>query len=81
MRILIILLLLTGCTAYKDGSSIRAWDPTTSVISQFLKAAVTGDTSKIKVSKKQEKQPKRSNIDLLQLWDPQNRILRKISDL
>ena len=56
MRILIILLLLTGCTAYKDGSSIRAWDPTTSVISQFLKAAVTGDTSKIKVSKKEEKQ-------------------------
>ena len=53
MRILIILLLLTGC-AYKDGSSIRAWDPTTSVISQFLKAAVTGDTSKIKVSKKDE---------------------------
>ena len=56
MRILIILLLLTGCTAYKDGSSIRAWDPTTSVISQFLKAAVTGDTSKIKVSKKDEKE-------------------------
>ena len=56
MRILIILLLLTGCTAYKDGSSIRAWDPTTSVISQFLKAAVTGDKSKIKVSKKDEKE-------------------------
>ena len=56
MRILIILLLLTGCTAYKDGSSIRAWDPTTSVISQFLKAAVTGDTSKIKVSKKDQKE-------------------------
>ena len=56
MRILIILLLLTGCTAYKDGSSIRAWDPTTSVKSQFLKAAVTGDTSKIKVSKKEEKE-------------------------
>ena len=56
MRILIILLLLTGCTAYKDGSSISAWDPTTSVISQFLKAAVTGDTSKIKVSKKDEKE-------------------------
>ena len=56
MRILIILLLLTGCTAYKDGSSIRAWDPTTSVISQFLKAAVTGDTSKIKESKKEEKE-------------------------
>ena len=56
MRILIILLLQTGCTAYKDGSSIRAWDPTTSVISQFLKAAVTGDTSKIKVSKKEEKE-------------------------
>ena len=56
MRILIILLLLTGCTAYKDGSSIRAFDPTTSVISQFLKAAVTGDTSKIKVSKKDEKE-------------------------
>ena len=56
MRILIIVLLLTGCTAYKDGSSIRAWDPTTSVISQFLKAAVTGDTSKIKVSKKEEKE-------------------------
>ena len=56
MRILIILLLLTGCTAYKDGSSIRAWDPTTSVISQFLKAAVTADTSKINVSKKDEKE-------------------------
>ena len=54
MRILIILLLLTGCTPYKDRSSIRAFDPTTSVISQFLKAAVTGDTSKIKVSKKDE---------------------------
>ena len=46
--------MLTGCTAYKDGSSIRAWDPTTSVISQFLKAAVTGDTKDIKVSKKDE---------------------------
>ena len=55
MRILIILLLLTGC-AYKDGSSIRAWDPTTSVISQFLKAAVTGDTKDIKVSKKDDKE-------------------------
>ena len=54
MRILIILLLLTGCTAYKDGSSIRVFDPTTSVISQFLKAAVTGDTSEIKVSKKDD---------------------------
>ena len=54
MRILIILLLLTGCTAYKDGSSIRAFDPTTSVISQFLKAALTGDTSEIKVSKKDD---------------------------
>ena len=54
MRILIILLLLTGCTAYKDGSSIRAFDPTTSVISQFLKAAVTGDTSEIKISKKDD---------------------------
>ena len=54
MRILIILLLLTGCTAYKDGSSIRAFDPTTSVISQFLTAAVTGDTSEIKVSKKDD---------------------------
>ena len=54
MRILIILLLLTGCSAYKDGSSIRAWDPTTSVISQFLKAAVTGDTKGIKVSKKDD---------------------------
>ena len=54
MRILIILLLLPGCTAYKDGSSIRAFDPTTSVISQFLKAAVTGDTSEIKVSKKDD---------------------------
>ena len=56
MRILIIVLLLTGCTAYKDGSSIRAWDPTTSVISQFLKAAVTGDTKGIKVSKKDDKE-------------------------
>ena len=54
MRILIILLLLTGCTAYKDGTSMRASDPTTSVISQFLKAAVTGDTSEIKVSKKDD---------------------------
>ena len=56
MRILIILLLLTGCTSYKDGSSIRAFDPTTSVISRFLKAAVTGDTKDIKVSKKDEKE-------------------------
>ena len=53
MRILIILLLLTGC-AYKDGSSIRAWDPTTSVISQFFKALATGDTKDIKVTKKDE---------------------------
>ena len=43
MRILIILLLLTGCTAYKDGSSIRAWDPTTSVISQLRVDAKVGD--------------------------------------
>ena len=65
MRILIILLLLTGCTTYKDGSSIRAWDPTTSVISQFLKAAVTGDTKDIKVSKKDEKEWEKEweNID------------------
>ena len=56
MRILIILLLLTGCTAYKDGSSIRAWDPTTSVISQFFKALATGDTKDIKISKKDEKE-------------------------
>ena len=65
MRILIILLLLTGCTAYKDGSSIRAFDPTTSVISQFLKAAVTGDTKGIKVSKKDEKEWEKEweNID------------------
>ena len=33
---------------------MRAFDPTTSVISQFLKAAVTGDTSEIKVSKKDD---------------------------
>ena len=56
MRILIILLLLTGCTSYKDGSSIRAFDPTTSVISRFLKAAVTGDTKDMKVSKKDDKE-------------------------
>ena len=54
MRILIILLLLTGCTSFKDGSSIRAWDPTTSVISQFFKALATGDTKDIKVTKKDE---------------------------
>ena len=54
MRILIILLLLTGCTAYKDGSSMTAWDPTSTVISQFFKALATGDTSKIKVSKKDD---------------------------
>tara|TARA_Y100001937_G_scaffold95075_1_gene129024 strand:- start:358 stop:549 length:192 start_codon:yes stop_codon:yes gene_type:complete len=54
MRILIILLLLTGCTAYKDGSSMRAWDPTSTVISQFFKALATGDTSDIKVSKKDD---------------------------
>ena len=54
MRILIILLLLTGCSAYKDGSSIRAWDPTNTVISQFFKALATGDTSEIKVSKKDD---------------------------
>ena len=54
MRILIILLLLTGCTAYKDGSSMRAWDPTSTVISQFFKALATGDTKDIKVTKKEE---------------------------
>ena len=54
MRILIILLLLTGCTAYKDGSSMRAWDPTSTVISQFFKAIATGDTKDIKVTKKDE---------------------------
>ena len=54
MRILIILLLLTGCTAYKDGSSMTAWDPTSTVISQFFKALATGDTSEIKVSKKDD---------------------------
>ena len=56
MRILIILLLLTGCTAYKDGSSIRAWNPTSTVVSQFFKALATGDTKDIKVSKKDEKE-------------------------
>ena len=54
MRILIILLLLTGCSAYKDGSSIRAWDPTSTVISQFFKALATGDTKDIKVTKKDD---------------------------
>ena len=54
MRILIILLLLTGCTAYKDGSSMRAWDPTTSIVSQFFKALATGDTKDIKITKKDE---------------------------
>ena len=65
MRILIILLLLTGCTTYKDGSSIRAFDPTTSVISQFLKASVTCNTKYIKVSKKDEKEWEKEweNID------------------
>ena len=54
MRILIILLLLTGYTVYKDGSSMRAWDPTSTVMSQFFKALATGDTSDIKVSKKDD---------------------------
>ena len=54
MRILIILLFLTGCTAYKDGSSMRAWDPTTSIVSQFFKALATGDTKDIKITKKDE---------------------------
>ena len=54
MRILIILLLLTGCTVYKDGSSMRAWDPTSTDMSQFFKALATGDTSDIKVSKKDD---------------------------
>ena len=54
MRILIILLLLTGCSTYKDGSSMRAWDPTSTVMSQFFKALDTGDTSDIKVSKKDD---------------------------
>ena len=56
MRILIILLLLTGCASFKDGSSIRAWDPTSTVISQFFKALATGDTKDIKISKKDEKE-------------------------
>ena len=56
MRILIILLLLTGCSTYKDGSSMRAWDPTSTVVSQFLKALATGDTSEIKVSKKDDEE-------------------------
>jgi len=54
MRILIILLLLTGCTTYKDGSSMTAWDPTSTVISQFFKALATGDTKDIKVTKKDD---------------------------
>ena len=54
MRILIIVLLLSGCTAYKDGSSMRAWDPTSTVISHFFKALATGDTSDIKVAKKDD---------------------------
>ena len=54
MRILIIVLLLSGCTAYKDGSSMKAWDPTSTVMSQFFKALATGDTSDIKVSKKDD---------------------------
>ena len=54
MRILIILLLLTGCTVYNDGSSMRAWVPTSTVMSQFFKALATGDTSDIKVSKKDD---------------------------
>ena len=54
MRILIILLLLTGYTVYKDGSSMKAWDPTSTVMSQFFKALATGDTSDIKVSKKDD---------------------------
>ena len=54
MRILIILLLLTGCSTYKDGSSMRAWDPTSTVVSQFFKALATGDTSEIIVSKKDD---------------------------
>ena len=48
--------MLTGCTAYKDGSSIRAWDPTSTVVSQFFKALATGDTSEIKVSKKDDEE-------------------------
>ena len=47
---------MTGCTVYKDGSSMRAWDPTSTVMSQFFKALATGDTSDIKVSKKEEKE-------------------------
>ena len=56
MRILIILLLLTGCSTYKDGSSMRACDPTSTVVSQFFKALATGDTSEIKVSKKDDEE-------------------------
>ena len=56
MRILIILLLLTGCATYKDGSSMRAWDPTSTGVSQFFKALATGDTSEIKVSKKDDEE-------------------------
>ena len=33
---------------------MRAWDPTSTVISQFFKAIATGDTKDIKVTKKDE---------------------------
>ena len=56
MRILIIVLLLSGCTAYKDGSSMRAWDPTSTDISHFFKALATGDTSEIEGKKNNDKE-------------------------
>ena len=51
MRILIILLLLTGCSAKIDG-----YDPTTSALSQFFKVLGTGDTSEIKGKKSNDKE-------------------------
>ena len=35
---------------------MRAWDPTSTVVSQFFKALATGDTSEIKVSKKDDEE-------------------------
>ena len=59
MRILIILLFLTGCSA----KSLDGYDPTTSVITQFMKVLGSGDTSEIKGKKGKDNEKEWEKID------------------
>tara|TARA_S200000501_G_C20839818_1_gene751080 strand:+ start:2069 stop:2257 length:189 start_codon:yes stop_codon:yes gene_type:complete len=49
-KFIILILLVTGCSS----ANVEGYDPTTSVMSQFFKALVTGDTSKIKDKQKND---------------------------